>query len=293
MRTRSRGFTLVELLVVIGIIALLISILLPSLQSARRQANMVKCASNLRQIGLAVQFYVEEYKGIMPPAVISPGADLANKQPDERRWYDLIAKYVSPQVKAYTDIGKIRENSVIWGCPEWSRIAYGSLDGANDDVRPGYAMSYYTPKYFKYPAGTTTARFQSEYDYFTKTGNKATARGAWIKKSHWADRRSAEVGYITDSMVHIINIPGFGNNYRYSLDIAPGGGKWQPSLTGNIYTGAATIIYVEPGRHLKRGAPRSQAESARGMNMLYLDGHVAPVNMKECWAALTLKDPNY
>ncbi|HEY0007874.1 MAG TPA: prepilin-type N-terminal cleavage/methylation domain-containing protein [Tepidisphaeraceae bacterium] len=63
MKRSTKGFTLVELLVVIGIIALLISILLPSLNRARESANRIKCSANLRSIGQAMMLYANDTAG--------------------------------------------------------------------------------------------------------------------------------------------------------------------------------------------------------------------------------------
>ncbi|MCI0538170.1 MAG: type II secretion system GspH family protein [Verrucomicrobiales bacterium] len=66
MRRQSKGFTLVELLVVIGIISLLISVLLPSLNRARQAANLIDCQARLQQMGHALQIYSLANKGFLP-----------------------------------------------------------------------------------------------------------------------------------------------------------------------------------------------------------------------------------
>lgn len=75
----DRGFTLVELLVVISIIALLIAILLPSLKKARKQAKDVVCKTNLKSMGQAFTMYAESYNGVWPPAIDTFG--LQNRWP--------------------------------------------------------------------------------------------------------------------------------------------------------------------------------------------------------------------
>jgi len=73
MTKRKHGFTLIELLVVISIIALLVAILIPALSSAREQARCVVCKSNLRNIGLALRYYLDDHEEKMPSADPYPG----------------------------------------------------------------------------------------------------------------------------------------------------------------------------------------------------------------------------
>jgi prepilin-type N-terminal cleavage/methylation domain-containing protein/prepilin-type processing-associated H-X9-DG protein len=73
---RRSAFTLVELLVVIGIIALLISVLLPALSKAKRAANTVACLANLRSIGQALTIYVSENQGYLPGSGLTTGKGL-------------------------------------------------------------------------------------------------------------------------------------------------------------------------------------------------------------------------
>ena len=66
MKNKIRAFTLVGLLVVIGIIAVLVGILLPALSKARKQALLIQCESNMRQWGAGFQMYVDESSGQLP-----------------------------------------------------------------------------------------------------------------------------------------------------------------------------------------------------------------------------------
>ena len=81
------AFTLIELLVVISIIALLVSILMPALANARTQARRIASASNMRQIGIALEMYAEDNRGYFP--------ETTHTASDENSWIYTLSKYMS------------------------------------------------------------------------------------------------------------------------------------------------------------------------------------------------------
>lgn len=95
-RDRAPAFTLVELLVVIGIIAVLIAILLPSLKKARESANRVACLSNLRQLGMAMLLYTQDNKGRYPSHADQPAQfeDWIYWQKGRKQQDSRVAKYI-------------------------------------------------------------------------------------------------------------------------------------------------------------------------------------------------------
>jgi prepilin-type N-terminal cleavage/methylation domain-containing protein/prepilin-type processing-associated H-X9-DG protein len=116
-RHRTSGFTLVELLVVIGIIAVLISILLPALSRARGQAQLVQCQSNLRSIGQGLVMYGNLNKNSLPFSFVQDSYR-GGWQGDTIYWYQAIVKVMVKGAGGDNfDTNKSFGNSSLFLCP--------------------------------------------------------------------------------------------------------------------------------------------------------------------------------
>lgn len=108
--SRRNGFTLVELLVVIGIIALLIGILMPALSRARKQAQATACMSNMRQVGQQMMMYSQNFKGWLFP----PGG--GSDSPVSERWPVYVfspARHDPPELVCPTDVAPAEAHSYV------------------------------------------------------------------------------------------------------------------------------------------------------------------------------------
>src|SRR4051812_20288159 len=136
------GFTLVELLVVIGIIAVLIGILLPALNKARRSAKAVQCASNMKQVATAILMYANANHGILPPVKVDKNAS-GPYQSNDFYWSNelVIGKYITApnvydQNNKVTNLGA----ATAFRCPEGAdtssngttNVGNFPADGTND-----------------------------------------------------------------------------------------------------------------------------------------------------------------
>ena len=150
MRTK-RGFTLIELLVVIAIIAILAAILFPVFSKAREKARQASCLSNLKQAGLAVVMYAEDYDGRAPQATYYEGVEATTNQ--WWAWYIVISPYISGGKEG----SHFDETGTQWFGINFMRCPSASETGVQGENWNTYCCNY--PGIFSFPQYGVTASF--------------------------------------------------------------------------------------------------------------------------------------
>ena len=273
MRKRN-AFTLVELLVVIGIIALLIGILLPSLSKARKQAANVKCLANLHQIALAYMQYAGNNRGKMPVYLNSSGT----MDPAYVTWQEQLRPYYGKTLTpgVYEDT-----HSSIRLCPEAADLldptfttgeggAWGDAGHAWNfqltnaaDVKglPLRLFSSYGINGWVYNAQSTDPNDSSTSQLIGYSGS-TDFNDYLSKKLNTTDGRASECPLIGDGI---------------RLDGWPMATDQGPVAAGYTVTaGCQSFVGNNMGRYTLN-------RHGRTMNMAFMDGHAAPVPIHTLW----------
>ena len=153
---RRKGFTLVELLVVIGIIALLVSILLPALSKARTQAVKVQCAAQLRQWGLALSQYASDNRGSFPynGLAIPTWCPVGGK---DMSWTStIVQQFVEDYLVKNKSLAAVAKNNVCF-CP--SQIYHRDATVASDPTLANGLLGYFYLPHRASSAGGTILNY--------------------------------------------------------------------------------------------------------------------------------------